>query len=56
MPDFEIRYFRADGSLALVHMTYHDSESEARDHAHRHQQDHARFEIRATDGAPQQRC
>jgi hypothetical protein len=55
MPDFEIRYFHADGSLALVRMSYHASEQEAREHALHHQQDHARFEIRTGDGAPLRR-
>ena len=51
MPDFEIRYFHADGSLALVRMSWHESEAEAREHARNHQQEHARFELRAPDGA-----
>lgn len=46
MPDFEIRYFRADGTLALVHITVQPSEGHAREYAQRQQSDHARFELR----------
>jgi hypothetical protein len=52
MPDYEIRYFRADDSLGLVLMSCHNSEAEAREHARLHQQEHARFELRAGDGSP----
>jgi hypothetical protein len=54
MPDYEIRYFLADGSLALVHISSHASENEAREHARVHQQDFVRFEIRGGDGSPLQ--
>ena len=46
MPDFEIRYFNADGSLALVHVTSHASRAEAEEHAVRHQHPHDRFDLR----------
>jgi hypothetical protein len=52
MPDYEVRYFHADGTLAIVHMVAHASEDEAHEHARRNQKDHARFEIRAGDGSP----
>ena len=55
MPDYEIRYFRADGSLALVQMTVQPSESHARDHANAHQLDHARVEVRESRTAPARR-
>jgi hypothetical protein len=46
MPDFEIRYYRPDGSLALVQITIQPSEQHAREYAQRHQGEHARFELR----------
>ena len=46
MPDFEIRYFNADGTLAVIHMTTHGSREEAEAHALHHLQSHARFEVR----------
>jgi len=45
LADFEIRYFRADGTLAIVHITACDSHAEAEERARTHQYDHARFEI-----------
>jgi hypothetical protein len=48
MPDYEIRYFRADGTLALVQITVQSSEQQAREHARRHQGDYARYELRMT--------
>jgi hypothetical protein len=47
MPDYEIRYFRADGTLALVQITVQSNERQAHDYAIRNQADHARFELRA---------
>jgi hypothetical protein len=46
MPDYEIRFFHADGGLAVVHMSHHHSDEEARSHARRLIGDHARYEIR----------
>lgn len=46
MPDFEIRYFHIDGSLAIVHITSRDTAVEAEEHAKHHQQDYAHFEVR----------
>ncbi|HWA92101.1 MAG TPA: hypothetical protein VG889_18830 [Rhizomicrobium sp.] len=46
MADFEIRYFHADGSLAVVHVTSHATLAEAQAHARRHRHPHDRFEIR----------
>ncbi len=46
MPDYEIRYYRADGSLALVHITIQPSERHAREYAQRNLSDHTRFELR----------
>jgi hypothetical protein len=45
LPDFEIRYFRMDGTLAIVHITACDSHAEAEECARTQQHDHARFEI-----------
>jgi len=52
MPDFEIRYFNADGSLALVHISNHATVDDAAEHAKRNLGSHARFEIRDGDGSP----
>ena len=51
MPDYEIRYFHANGSLALIQVTVQPSERHAREHAQRHQGDHARFDLRSLHGA-----
>jgi hypothetical protein len=51
VPDFEIRYFNADGSLALVHVTSHASHAEAVEHAARHQHPHDRFEVHEVRGS-----
>jgi hypothetical protein len=51
VPDFEIRYFNADGSLALVHVTSHASRAEAERHAARHQHPHDRFEVYEVNAA-----
>jgi len=45
MPDFEIRYFNADGTLAFVIVTSQPSEAHAEEHAARNNGNHARFEI-----------
>ncbi|HXC53668.1 MAG TPA: hypothetical protein VNU97_00075 [Rhizomicrobium sp.] len=45
MPDYEIRFFNADGSLAVVHMTSHESDEEAHSHARRLKGGHHRYEI-----------
>ena len=57
MPDYEIRYYHADDSLAVVQMTVQPSEHHAREHARENQRDHARFELRAAvgDHSPRQR-
>ena len=54
MPDFEIRYFNTDGSLALVHVTSHASLDKAAEHAARHQHPHDRFEVHEVGGAPRE--
>ncbi|HTT97820.1 MAG TPA: hypothetical protein VMF58_07195 [Rhizomicrobium sp.] len=46
MPDFEIRYFYTDGSLAVVHITSVETTPEAEEYAKRHLQDYAQFEVR----------
>jgi hypothetical protein len=46
MPDYEIRLFHPDGSLAVVHMSHHDSDEEALSHAHHLKGDHGRYEVR----------
>jgi hypothetical protein len=45
MPDYEIRFFHVDGSLAVVHVSHHESDDEAHSHARRLQDDHARYEL-----------
>lgn len=45
MPDFEIRYFHADGSLALIHVTAHETRAEAENLARLNQDSHHRFEV-----------
>ncbi|MBS0273892.1 MAG: hypothetical protein JSR55_05710 [Proteobacteria bacterium] len=45
MPDFEIRYYHADGKLALVHICAYRTEAEAEEFAQNNMGDHARFEI-----------
>jgi hypothetical protein len=55
MPDYEIRYFRADGTLALIQVTVQASERHAREHALRHQGDHVRFDLRTINGTRERR-
>jgi hypothetical protein len=50
MPDYEIRFFHADGALAVVHMSTHDTDDEAHAHARRIMTDHARYELRRGNG------
>ncbi|MEI9995498.1 MAG: hypothetical protein WDM91_12955 [Rhizomicrobium sp.] len=45
MPDYEIRFFHDDGTLAVVHVSYHESDEEAHNHARRMKSDHARYEL-----------
>jgi hypothetical protein len=45
MPDFEIRYYHADGKLAFVHMCAYRTINEARNFAQKNIGEHARFEI-----------
>jgi len=45
LPDFEIRYFRADGTLELVHVTSQETHGEAETHARLNQHPHDRFEV-----------
>ena len=52
MPDFEIRYFHADGTLAIVHITVCDSAAEAEEHARQHQQNYSRFEVFEISATP----
>jgi hypothetical protein len=51
MTDFEIRYFHADGTLALVYMTAQTTASEAEEHALLNQDEFARFEVREIKSA-----
>jgi hypothetical protein len=46
VPDFEIRLYYSDGSLALVHVSHHLTEQQADAHARRIVNDLARYEIR----------
>lgn len=48
MPDYEIRLFNADGSLAVVHVSHHQTEAEALRRARQLASDHARFEVRSS--------
>ena len=50
MPDYEIRFYHADGKLALVHMSSHESEDDARQHAQILLNEYAHFEIRDAGG------
>ncbi|MEI9888553.1 MAG: hypothetical protein WDN08_19040 [Rhizomicrobium sp.] len=51
MPDYEIRLYHADGSLALVHVSHQENDAEAHDYAKRLVNDLARYELRRA-GAP----
>jgi len=51
MPDFEIRYYHADGKLALVHMCIQATIEGAREFAQINLKDYARFEVRDGDGS-----
>ncbi|HEY0302095.1 MAG TPA: hypothetical protein VGC36_12200 [Rhizomicrobium sp.] len=46
MPDYEIRLYHADGSLALVHVSHQDTDELAHDYAKRLVNDLSRYEIR----------
>jgi hypothetical protein len=46
LPDYEIRLFHADGSLAVVNVSHHDSAEDAAAHARVLVRDHARYEVR----------
>lgn len=45
MPDFEIRYFNEDGTLAIVHVTSHETRADAEALARLNQHLHHRFEV-----------
>jgi hypothetical protein len=45
MPDFEIRYYHADGKLALVHMCTYSTADEAEEFARENVGEYVRFEI-----------
>ena len=47
MPDYEIRLFRPDGSLDVVHVSHHAGDDEAVHHARQLLDGHARFEVRS---------
>ena len=51
MPDFEIRYYCADGLLVLVRITTAPSLAEAEEHARTNQESYLRFELRELKGA-----
>ncbi len=46
MPDYEIRLFHSDGSLALVHVSHHETDAQAHAHAQRILNDLSRYEVR----------
>jgi len=52
MPDFEIRYFHADGSLAIVHITVQANQVDAEDRARSNLDDYAHFEVRQIGALP----
>ena len=46
MPDYEIRLFHPDGSLAVVHITHHETDAEAHALANNLKgKDYAHYEI-----------
>jgi hypothetical protein len=45
VPDFEIRYFHADGTPGIVRITTHNSLARAQEHAREHQGSYVRFEV-----------
>jgi len=49
MPDYEIRLYHSDGSLALVHVCHHDADDAAHEHARRLLNDLSRYELRRAD-------
>jgi hypothetical protein len=49
MPDYEIRYYRNDGTLAVVHVTAQPSERHAHEYARRNLGEHAHFELYEND-------
>jgi hypothetical protein len=54
MPDFEIRYFHADGSLAMVRVTSRPTKAEAEACARQDQEHYTHFEVREVGAlAPQ---
>ena len=55
VPDFEIRYFHADGTLAVIRMTKHGTREEAEAYATHHQHGYARFEVREPNAASRRR-
>jgi hypothetical protein len=55
MPDYEIRLYHSDGSLALVHVSHHNTDQEADAHARRITTDLARYEIRRAGPSPNEK-
>jgi hypothetical protein len=55
VPDFEIRYFNTDGTLAVIRMTSHGTREDAEAHAKHHQQHYARFEVHEMNAASRRR-
>ena len=51
MPDFEIRYFHAYGSLAIVHVTAAPTRAEAEQNAKSNQENYSHFEVHEMKGA-----
>jgi hypothetical protein len=45
LADFEIRYFHADGTLAIVHITACDTRADAEERARVSQKDYSHFEV-----------
>jgi hypothetical protein len=50
MPDYEIRLYDADGSLAFVHVTSLDNDEEAQEFARGIQGSHAKYSVHRADG------
>jgi len=50
VPDFEIRYFQADGTLGIVRITTHNTLARAEEHAREHRGSYARYEVQEIKG------
>jgi hypothetical protein len=46
MPDYEIRLYHRDGSLALVHVSHHETDEDAHAQARQLREEYLRYELR----------